>query len=224
MTVLDWMRIMERAPAYSSEDCSWYWQNMAGLPPKANLITPSHLPEEVFAALSTWNNLPSEESAVRVLDDALRRLGKIHPKEEVEVFSLMVGEAVGDLWHARMIFDTTGSRATVSFDAEQVLQREERYGDVLGFYHTHPDMPADPSFQDIRTMGAWVDCLGKSLLCLILGEDGLRGWWVDGSDGLDDWTPVQIMRQEGLYFGTPGPEWLATTYGKDEEEDQETMR
>jgi hypothetical protein len=56
------------------------------------------------------------------------------------------------------------------------LHREERRGDVLGFYHTHPGMAASPSRRDVRTMRAWCSAFGKPLLCVIAGADGVRGF------------------------------------------------
>jgi len=47
---------------------------------------------------------------------------------------------------------------------------------VVGFYHTHPGFTATPSFIDHGTMGAWVNCLGKPLWCVIKGVDGIRAF------------------------------------------------
>jgi proteasome lid subunit RPN8/RPN11 len=69
-----------------------------------------------------------------------------------------------------------GSPASVEFDWAWVLAREERSRDVLGFYHTHPAGLATPSWRDVRTMRAWVGCLGKPLLCIIESEGGLAAY------------------------------------------------
>lgn len=55
---------------------------------------------------------------------------------------------------------------------------------IVGTYHTHPNMPAVPSARDDRTMKAWVLSLGRPLVALIDGSDGLRAWWY-----LDDERP-----------------------------------
>jgi proteasome lid subunit RPN8/RPN11 len=62
---------------------------------------------------------------------------------------------------------TRGRRVDVAFDGRWVLGREERRGDVVGFYHTHPDGPTTPSDRDLRTMRAWVGSFGKPMLCII---------------------------------------------------------
>ena len=56
------------------------------------------------------------------------------------------------------------------------MEREERYGDVAGFFHTHPQGLAIPSERDLRTMRAWVSCFGKPLLCLIDSGDRLSAF------------------------------------------------
>jgi hypothetical protein len=69
-----------------------------------------------------------------------------------------------------------GQPASVEFDWNWALEREERRGDVLGFYHTHPAGLVTPSWRDIKTMQAWVTCLGKPLLCLIKRDSTLAAY------------------------------------------------
>jgi proteasome lid subunit RPN8/RPN11 len=64
----------------------------------------------------------------------------------------------------------------VAFDGRWVLEREERYQDVVGFYHTLPDGPPKPSRRDVRTMRAWCSAFGKPLLCLIHSPAGVRAY------------------------------------------------
>jgi proteasome lid subunit RPN8/RPN11 len=80
------------------------------------------------------------------------------------------------VWLARKLRRTVGKPASVEFDGPAVLAREEQRRDIIGFLHTHPGMPAEPSARDIGTMQAWVSAFGKSLLCLIHGTDGLVGY------------------------------------------------
>jgi hypothetical protein len=87
-----------------------------------------------------------------------------HSDEEAAV---LVGYRRGDIWYGRLRRHWAGGTASVAFDWSWVLGREERYGDVIGFFHTHPAGLADPSERDVRTMRAWVSCLGKPLLCLV---------------------------------------------------------
>lgn len=60
-----------------------------------------------------------------------------------------------------------GDEASVEFDPDEVIEREELYGDVAGFYHTHPRGIHYPSRRDSKTHKAWVRCLGKNLFCAI---------------------------------------------------------
>ena len=85
----------------------------------------------------------------------------------VETSSFLTGRNKGRLWICHPHFLSTGSPTAVEFDWAVVIDREERYGDVMGFYHTHPSGLTKPSRRDIRTMRAWCDCLGKCLLCII---------------------------------------------------------
>ncbi len=80
---------------------------------------------------------------------------------------VLVGSRKGGIWLGRLCKRQQGEAASVEFDWAWVLEREERRGDVIGFWHTHPFGLKGPSGRDIRTMNQWVDCLGKPLLCLI---------------------------------------------------------
>lgn len=112
---------------------------------------------------------------------------------------VLLGEADGDLWHGRMVPMARGGPAQVSFDANEVIKREEEYGDVVGFLHTHPSFTSHYSSRDDRTMKAWCLCFGKPLVCCIKGVDGLAAWWY-----LDDETEpedFQVRRVKKLIFG-----------------------
>jgi len=79
-----------------------------------------------------------------------------------------------------------GEPASVVFDSDWVLQREESQGDVIGFYHTHPSGLPTPSERDHRTMRAWVGSFGKPLLCLIEADGSIQAYEYhdDQSDGV----------------------------------------
>lgn len=106
---------------------------------------------------------------------------------QVEVYWTLTGGRRGRLWYGRLRAPEVGERYRVCFDGDRVLRREERRHDVVGFFHTHPDMAAVPSVRDVRTMRAWCSCFGKALLCLIAGCDGVRGYRFDDdtSDGVE---------------------------------------
>jgi hypothetical protein len=89
-----------------------------------------------------------------------------------EISYVLIGHRRRGIWHGRLRQRQMGGPASVEFDWAWVMEREERYGDVAGFFHTHPPGLATPSQRDLRTMRAWVSCFGKPLLCLI--ESGER--------------------------------------------------
>jgi hypothetical protein len=98
----------------------------------------------------------------------------------------------------RKLRRTVGGPTSVEFDGPAVLAREEKRADVVGFLHTHPDFPAEPSARDVATMQAWVSSFGKPLLCVIHGTNGLAGYVFD-SDGS---AGVQVAQVELFSRGT----------------------
>jgi proteasome lid subunit RPN8/RPN11 len=100
----------------------------------------------------------------------------------VEQCWTLVGRRRGQIWLGRRLAPTTGDRASVRFDGLWVLEREERRHDVIGFLHTHPDGPHQPSERDRRTMHAWCSAFGKPLLCLIRGPERLAGFRFTDAD------------------------------------------
>jgi proteasome lid subunit RPN8/RPN11 len=97
----------------------------------------------------------------------------------IELCWTLLGQHRGRIWCARRDQRALGEPYLVRFDGGRALRREERQHDVVGFWHTHPGMPAWPSNRDVRTMRAWTSCFGKPLLCVIAGADGLRGYRFD---------------------------------------------
>ena len=89
------------------------------------------------------------------------------PSDFMETLSLLTGSREGKLWDCRLHFLGKGTQTSVEFDWINVINREEKHGDVIGFYHTHPIGLTRPSQRDVKTMRAWCDCLGKPLLCVI---------------------------------------------------------
>ena len=80
-------------------------------------------------------------------------------------------EANAGIWRVRIERVVEGEHSKVDTDWSWTLTREESQGDVIGFYHTHPDgVGTQPSQRDIRTMQVWCSALGKPLLCLIAEE------------------------------------------------------
>lgn len=95
---------------------------------------------------------------------------------KLEVAYVLLGEYLGGIWQARMVWRTRGTEVSVKFDGQRVLEREENFGDVIGFYHTHPEGFVHPSGRDDKTMEAWCLCFGKPMLCVIETSAGINGW------------------------------------------------
>ena len=73
-----------------------------------------------------------------------------------------------EAWRVDVHRPVVGTPSSVDADWSWTLAREESHGDVMGFYHTHPNGAGClPSPRDILTMQAWCSALGKSQLCLI---------------------------------------------------------
>jgi len=98
----------------------------------------------------------------------------------VEEYWTLAGTRRGLIWFARRIDHRRGEAASVRFDGPAVLRREEARQDVLGFFHTHPDGPPEPSVRDVRTMRAWCSAFGKPLWCVIASPGGLAGFRFEG--------------------------------------------
>lgn len=126
---------------------------------------------------------------------------------------VLIGGIEVDLWWGSRIRPTEGAPASVAFDAEYVIERDEKYKDIVGFIHTHPSFTADYSSRDDRTMKAWVTCLGRPLVCCIHGTDGLRAWWYLNDE--DPPVEYQVKATKGLIFGLTPEEFF------DEEEAKE---
>jgi len=116
-----------------------------------------------------------------------------------EVYLGLAGGMIREsFWYARGLWPNEGSPAHVTFNYRDIYDREDNHGDVVGFYHTHPHTYGSPSSTDYATMGAWTNCFGRPLACLIEGIDGLYAHWFidDETEPIKGW--VRIVR--GRYF------------------------
>ena len=122
-----------------------------------------------------------------------------------EVYHALIGQVEGLNWWARSLGDNAeGSPGQVAFNYQRAYDRDLSHGDVIGFYHTHPNTIAHPSQTDYRTMGAWTVCFGRPLVCLIEGVDGLKCHWF-----IDDETEhitSSISRIGDIFVGNL-PDW-----------------
>ena len=83
----------------------------------------------------------------------------------------------------RLVRWRTGSLAEVEADGAWAFRREERRGDVAGFFHSHPPGCPGLSSRDRRTMDAWVVAFGKPLLCAVACDGRVRVWlWLPRED------------------------------------------
>jgi hypothetical protein len=125
-----------------------------------------------------------------------------------EVCCVLLGQYRAGIWHAKLSWRRLGTHSSVMFDGERVLEREERNGDVVGFFHTHPDGFTGPSERDVRTMRAWCFCFGKPLLCVISTREGPRAWLSQCAEPeLKEIGPVAIFKSD----------WLVAVNGEDDD-------
>jgi hypothetical protein len=85
----------------------------------------------------------------------------------LETFCILTGETCDGLLQAKMRWRKRGSPSSVEFNWQRVWEREEKCGDVVGFYHTHPPGCFGMSARDETTMRAWAFSFGKPMLCAI---------------------------------------------------------
>ena len=79
------------------------------------------------------------------------------------------------------IYLGSGEPDKVRFDAESIIEEDDKNNNIIGWLHTHPSFYADPTGRDYDTMQAWVACLGKPLFCAIKGIDGTKFWLFSGA-------------------------------------------
>lgn len=109
-------------------------------------------------------------------------------RSKIELCWTLVGVRQGPFWYAHRRQPTFGKPASVTFDAAWVTARDESHGDILGFYHTHPNGLPTPSKRDDRTMRAWTTSLGRPLLCLIEADRRVHAYLYQ--QGSLDWTKL----------------------------------
>jgi hypothetical protein len=114
-----------------------------------------------------------------------------------EIYLGLIGGRAGRYWWGVGYWDAEGSPCGVGFDHKVVMDRQIEHGDIVGFFHTHPQMAARPSSIDYNTMGTWTNTFGKPLVCCIKGANGLKAHWF-----IDDETPhiTGWVKQFGKIF------------------------
>lgn len=132
----------------------------------------------------------------------------------VEQAAIIVGQQQRGLWYGRLRAWCRGTAAEVTFDWAWGLAREERYGDVIGFYHTHPAGCPWPSERDRRTLRAWVSCLGKPLLCVIASGEKLTAYRFAATEDVGRLLPEVARFPRGVVVATDGPRFDALVSGE----------
>ncbi len=114
---------------------------------------------------------------------------------------IIVGGSDNYMWWGNLIEMTEGTPSDVGFDYRKVMEMEEKEGNIVGFYHTHPSFPATPSPRDEDTMLAWSCALGKPLVCAIQGVDALRAYEYDDKYNIDTSRLPSVVRIGDFIFG-----------------------
>jgi len=82
---------------------------------------------------------------------------------------VLVGKRQGSIYVCTTHQDTfaVGTPGSVDVVRPWVYNRQDRYHDVVGFYHEHPSGMPVPSSIDDDAMETWVQTEGRDLLCAI---------------------------------------------------------
>lgn len=125
--------------------------------------------------------------------------------QDVERCWVLTGTQDGEsTWRFRRRCPSSGEAASVEANWEWALRREERYGDVVGFFHTHPNGDPQPSSRDIRTMSAWRSAFGKPLLCVIAAGKVAKGYVFADDDSQTGPVKDIIKGERGWYTARAG--------------------
>jgi proteasome lid subunit RPN8/RPN11 len=76
------------------------------------------------------------------------------------------------------------------------LERELRKSgeQLVGFYHSHPDHPAEPSVTDLEYFRLWPRTIWL-IIPVAKGQPGIaRAWWLEGSDAAEA-TELELVSE-----------------------------
>ncbi len=127
-------------------------------------------------------------------------------KNSTEECWILVGrfEARTWSWRIKRRRRVTGQAASVEADWAWALAREERSGDVVGFWHTHPrGYGTTPSERDVRTMRAWCNAFGKPLVCVIADGKDLAGYLFAGAEADARNAVIRRAKTRGTFVVRP---------------------
>lgn len=100
----------------------------------------------------------------------------------VETSAILTGKRTEPFCYMDMNDYRRGGPGSVEFSWEWVFDQEDKFHDVIGFYHTHSKGIPNYSSTDIETMKQWVKCLGKDLICVIECDGKLNAWFFSSKE------------------------------------------
>ena len=116
----------------------------------------------------------TELSELELTSQNWTMIDRIEPKDPtLEQSWAILGKRNSATLVGTLVDQFVGTPTQVEVFYEDLLAREEAKGDIAGFYHTHPTFKATPSDLDDKTMVSWVISLGKPLISVIQGTDGV---------------------------------------------------
>lgn len=118
-----------------------------------------------------------------------------------EQYYMLVGRTLGKFWYGIATDHRSGTPVRVLFNYQRVYDQELAYGDVIGFFHTHPNMISNMSDTDYATMCGWTNALGKRLMCVIEGKDGMSNHVFDYREENEHVDTFPVYRVGNIFFG-----------------------
>ncbi len=107
-------------------------------------------------------------------------------------------------WYLKRRRRVAGKAASVEADWAWALAREEKSGDVMGFWHTHPrGAGTTPSARDVRTMRAWCSAFGKPLVCVIADGKDLAGYLFAEAEANGQYAVIRRVKTRGTFVVRP---------------------
>jgi len=120
---------------------------------------------------------------------------------------ILTGMRRGSVWLMTRRQRIIGEPGSVEADWNWALEREERYGDVVGFLHTHPPAAGtSPSRRDVRTMQAWCGAFGKPMLCVIACGKRIQSTLFSDDEDIGRPLPVTENFKRGMIVAVEASE------------------
>jgi hypothetical protein len=95
---------------------------------------------------------------------------------EAHIFYYLKGKIKDGVWYCRRRGRYLGKKGP-DCRWNDVRERETKAGDVLGFFHYHPETDLDrPSEWDLTQISKWNSEFNKDILCVLANDIGMRGF------------------------------------------------